>query len=194
MIFRTRIPAALAAATLLATAACESATYSDRVADGSVSFSYAGDTDSGAFSASGGYDRLRPSATNWAVGNRGLLETGGQALAVYARTDKDGDDMVNEFILFVEGPQIGEFTCSADDPDNCPLAGFLILGTTPNGEDAQAIYTSVSGTVNIVSVSEDFAQGSFSLSMEEVDVTESPATVQVTSGTFNVPLIAANDF
>lgn len=194
MIFRTRISAALAATALLATAACESATYSDRVADGTVSFSYAGDNATGAFSASGGYDRLRPSSVNWAVGNRGLLETGEQALAVYARTDEDGDDMVNEFLLFVAEPQVGTFTCTADDADNCPVVGFFILGTRPDGEEAEAIYTSVSGTVNIVSVSEDFAQGSFTLAMEEVDVEENPATVQVTSGTFNVPLIPTSAF
>lgn len=192
MIFRTRIPAALAVVALLATTACESATYSDRTADGTVTFSFAGDATSGAFSANGGYDRLRPDVANWAVGSRGAVETGGTALAVYARSDEDSDDRVNEFILYVQDPQVGTFTCTEGE-DTCPLVGYFIVGTTADGEDADAIYTSVSGTVNIVSVSEDFAQGTFSLSMEELDFAN-PLTVQVTSGAFNVPLIAANDF
>lgn len=191
MIFRTRIPAVLAAVALLATAACESATYSDPVANGTVTFSFAG-TDNGSFSATGGYDRLRPSEVNWAVGSRGVVQGGGEVLAVYARTARGTGSRVNEFILFVENPQVGTFTCTADQ-ETCPVSGFLILGTTPTGEEAETIYTSLTGTVNIVSVSEDFAQGSFSLSMEEIDLVENPATVQVTSGTFNVPLISAAD-
>lgn len=192
MIFRTRISTALVAAALLATAACKEATYSDRVGDGTVTFSYAGTNASGAFSATGGYDRLRPDQSNWAVGNRGPLEGGGQALAVYARTGEGSDNLVSEFILFVESPQVGTFTCAAEQ-ETCPLAGILILGTRADGEEAEAIYSSVSGTVNIVSVSEDFAQGTFTLSMEELDIAN-PATVQVTSGSFNVPLIAASRF
>ncbi|HEX6040717.1 hypothetical protein, partial [Longimicrobium sp.] len=151
MIFRTRIPAALAAVALLATAACESATYSDRVANGTVTFSYAGASATGAFSATGGYDRLNPSETNWAVGSRGALQQSGDALAVYARSGRGNDNLVNEFILFIENPQVGTFTCALE-ADTCSVGGFLILGTKPDGEEAEAIYSSVSATVNITSV------------------------------------------
>lgn len=191
MTFRTRIPAALATVALLATAACESATYSDRAADGTLSFSYAGSA-SGAFSANGGYDRLRPDRAGWAVGNRAALQSGEQALAVYARTDRGDENLVNEFILYVENPQVGTFTCAMEQ-ETCPIGGIFILGTEPGGEEAQAIYTSVSGTVNIASMSDTAARGSFTLSLQALDFSETPATVQVTSGTFNVPLVAAAD-
>lgn len=193
MIFRTRIPAVLAAAALLATAACESATNSDPAAEGSVSFSYNGDT-TGTFNASGSYDRLRPSTTNWAVGNRGQLQSGQQALGVYARADRAGDDLVDDFLLFVEEPSVGTFTCTAETVDTCPVAAFLILGTEPDGEESQAIYTSTTGTVNITSVTESRAVGNFTMVMEALDVSETPASVQVTSGTFSVPLVLSAGF
>jgi hypothetical protein len=192
MIFRTRAPLAIAAAALVAMAGCESATNSNEAGDGSVSFSYAGDH-AGSFSASGNYDRLRPNASNWAVGNRGQLETGEQAMGVYARSDRD-DDLVDDFLLFVAEPTVGTFTCTADDVDTCPIGAFLILGTTPTGSDSQAIYSSVSGTVNITAITEDRATGSFVLTMEGFTLEEEADSVQVTSGTFNVPLIPTAGF
>jgi hypothetical protein len=192
MIFRTRAPLAIAAASLLAMAACESATNSNENAEGTVSFSYAG-AHAGAFSASGSYDRLRPSSTNWAVGNRGQLETGEQAMGVYARSDRD-DDLVDDFLLFVTEPTVGTFTCTADAVDTCPVGAFLILGTTLSGDESEAIYSSVSGTVNITSINEDRASGNFVLTMEAFTLEPSADSVQVTSGSFNVPLIPTAGF
>lgn len=190
MIFRTRAFTAMAAASMLATAACESATNSDEAGEGSLSFSYTGEV-TGSFSATGGYDRLRPNASNWAVGNRGTLETGEAAVGIYARADRAADDLVDDFLLLVQEPRVGTFTCTEATADTCPIAAFLILGTSPTSEDSEAIYASVSGTVNITTINEDRATGNFVLTMEPFTLEEAVDSVQVTSGTFNVPLVRA---
>lgn len=188
MIFRTRALAAIAAASLLATAACESATNSNEAGEGTVSFSYTGDV-TGSFNATGGYDRTRPSATNWAVGNRGTLETGEQAVGIYARADRAADNLVDDFLLLIQEPRVGSFVCTNDTLDTCPIAAFLILGTTPTSEESEAIYASVSGTVNITTINEDRATGNFVLTMEPFTLEEAVDSVHVTSGSFNVPLV-----
>lgn len=188
MIFRTRALAAIAAASLLATGACESATNSTEAGEGSVTFSYAGEV-TGSFNATGGYDRLRPNASNWAVGNRGTLESGEQAIGIYARADRAADSLVDDFLLLIQEPRVGSFVCTDDTVDTCPLAAFLILGTTPTSEDSEAIYASVRGTVNITTINEDRATGNFVLTMEPFTLEEAVDSVQVTSGTFNVPIV-----
>jgi hypothetical protein len=189
MSIRTRARLGLAVASLLAVAACESATNSNESDEGSLSFSYAGGR-TGSFNATGAYDRLQPNASPWAVGNRGVLQTGQSAVGVYARADRDGDALVDEFLLLIEEPQVGTFTC-AEAGSSCPVGAFLILGTTPNGEDAQAIYASTSATVNITAINQDRATGSFVMSMESFDLDEAADSVRVTSGTFSVPLVRA---
>ena len=190
MIFRTRALAALAAASLLATAACENAVNSNEAGEGTVSFSYTGEV-TGSFSATGGFDRGRPNATNWAVGNRGTLESGEQAIGIYARADRAADNLVDDFLLLIQEPKVGAFVCTDDTLDTCPIAAFLILGTTPTSEDAEAIYASVSGTVNITAINEDRAAGNFVLTLEPFTLEEAVDSVHVTSGSFNVPIVRA---
>ncbi|HEX6909703.1 MAG TPA: hypothetical protein VF142_04900 [Longimicrobium sp.] len=189
MMIRTRARLALVAASLLAAAACESAVNSNDTDEGTLSFSYAGDH-SGSFSATGAYDRLRPNASPWAVGNRGTLQTGQTAIGVYARADRTGDNLVDEFLLLIEEPEVGSVTCT-DVTADCPMGAFLILGTTPNGEEALAIYASASGTVNITAINQDRATGNFVFTMEGFNVEDAADSVQVTSGTFSVPVIRA---
>jgi methylmalonyl-CoA mutase N-terminal domain/subunit len=188
MIFRTRALAAIAAASLLATAACENAVNSNETGEGSVTFSYTGEV-TGSFNATGGYDRLRPNASNWAVGNRGTLESGEDAIGIYARADRAADNLVDDFLLLIQEPRVGSFVCTDETADTCPLAAFLILGTTPTSEDSEAIYASVQGTVNITTINEDRATGNFVLTMEPFTLEEAVDSVQVTSGTFNVPIV-----
>ncbi len=180
---------ALAAAALLAAAACESAVNANETDEGTLSFSYSGD-DSGAFSATGAYDRLRPNASPWAVGNRGTLASGRTAVGVYARADRDGDDLVDEFLMLIEAPQVGTITCTGDTT-GCPVGAFLVLGTTPTGQEAQAVYASASATVNITAVSQDQASGTFVMTMEGYNVEDAADSVQVTRGTFSVPVMRA---
>lgn len=187
MIFRTRALTAIAAASLLAMAACESATNSDESNEGSLSFSYTGER-TGSFSATGGYDRMRPNTSNWAVGNRGTLETGEAAVGIYARADR-ADGLVDDFLLLVQEPRVGTFTCADDQTEECPIGAFLVLGTTPAGEESEAIYASVSGTVNITAIDQDRATGTFTLTMEPFTLEEEADSVQVTSGAFDVPLV-----
>ena len=87
---------------------------------------------------------------------------------------------MDDFLLFVEEPQVGTFTCTADS-ETCPIGAFLILGTTPTGSDAEAIYTSVGGTVNITSINEDRASevGTFMDPLVEFSLTRRVACLLI---------------
>lgn len=187
-IFRNRLPLVIAAASLVALSACEAdSSGSETVAEGTVAFSYAG-ADAGSYNATGRFNRLRPDQGTFAVGGMGELETGDEGLVVYARSVRS-DQLADEFLLSVENPELGTYTCAADDA-TCTFGAFFILGADDTG-NAQSIYTSVAGTVTITSINEDRARGTFTFQFEGFDLSEDPQTVQVTSGTFDVPLVPA---
>lgn len=187
-IFRNRLPLLIAAASVLALSACEAdSTGSQTVAEGTVVFSYTGD-DAGAYNATGRFNRLSPDEGTFAVGGIGDLETGDEGLVVYARSLRN-DQLADEFLLTVENPELGTYTCAVEDA-TCTFGAFFILGADQTG-DAEAIYTSVAGTLTITSINDDRARGTFTFELEGFDLSEDPQTVQVTSGTFDVPLVPA---
>ncbi len=186
MIFRVRA-LAIAAAFGLALSACESATNSDESPQGTLSFTFSGDT-AGAYDATGRFNRRTPNIGTFAVGATGQVN-GGDALAVLAHATRPGTGLsrADEFLLSVENPVVGSVTCAVGDAD-CPFGGIFFIGAVAGGE-ADAIYTSVSGTVTITSINADRARGTFTFQMEAFGVEENPRTVQVTSGIFDVPIV-----
>lgn len=187
MIFRTRAPLAAAVAALLALSACESATNSNVEALGSVAFTYAGDH-AGAYDATGRFDRQRPGVETFAVGSRATLQGGTSALLVLSHALRTGSSsLADEFLLSVENPAVGTVTCTAQQED-CSFGALLFLGADRAG-NTQDTYTSVSGTVTITSINEDRARGTFSFSMEGVNAQDVVLTTEITSGTFDVPLV-----
>jgi hypothetical protein len=62
--------------------------------------------------------------------------------------------------------------------------GYFILGFNVNTESWDAVYQVVSGSVNFTTVTSERMVGTFSVVMEEMDT---GATLNVTSGTFDVP-------
>jgi hypothetical protein len=186
-VYRKSTPLVVAAS-LLALAACEAdSTGPGLAAEGSVSFTYAGD-DAGTYSATGRFDRQNPDDGTFAVGGRGELENGQDGLVVYAHAERAA--LVDEFLLSVENPELGTVTCDADDT-SCSFGALFFLGTDVEGE-TDAIYTSVSGTLNITSLNDDRASGTFTLELEAFDLIDDPGAVTVTSGTFNVPIVQNN--
>lgn len=188
MIFRIPAPRAAALAALLALCACDSATEGNVAPQGSVTFTYAGDH-AGSFDATGRFDRDRPGAGTFAVGSRAPLAGGEEALLVLSHALRTGSStLADEFLLSVENPAVGTVTCAVDQAD-CPLGALLFLGANRAG-GAQDIYSSVSGTVTITSISEDRARGTFSFQLEGFADDEELQTTQITGGTFDVPLVA----
>ncbi|HST63282.1 MAG TPA: hypothetical protein VLK84_31515 [Longimicrobium sp.] len=185
MIFRVRA-LAIAAAFGLALSACESATNSDEAPQGTLVFTFSGDT-AGTYDATGRFNRRRPDVGTFAVGAKGPV-TGGEALAVYGHAARTGIlARADDFLMTVESPQVGSVTCAVGNAD-CPFGGIFFVGAVAGGE-ADAIYTSVSGTVTITSINEDRARGTFTFQMEAFGVEEDPRTLQVTGGTFDVPIV-----
>lgn len=186
MIFPLRA-LAIAAAFGLALSACESATNSDESPQGSLSFTFAGDT-AGSYEASGRFNRRRPDLGTFAVGATGRVSNGNEALAVFAHASRVGNSVrSDEFLMTMENPEVGFVTCQTGDED-CPFGAIFFIGATAGG-DADAAYTSLNGTVTITSVDDDRARGTFSFQMEGFGVEEDPLMVQVTSGTFDVPIV-----
>jgi hypothetical protein len=189
MIFRTRAPLAIAAAALLALSACESATNSRTAPEGSVAFTFSGDT-AGSYNATGRFNRLRPDIGTFAVGASGTISSGEEALAVFAQSTRASNaTLFDQFLLSVENPDVGSITCAAGE-ETCPFGAILFLGADATGE-TDNIFTSVSGTVNITSISNDRARGTFSFALEGfgADLEEEPRAMQITSGTFDVPIV-----
>jgi hypothetical protein len=194
-IFRTRSPLAIAAAAVLALSACEAdSTGSDLAPEGSAVFTYTGDAQ-GSFNAAGRFNRDRPGSGTFAVGTRGeLAEGAGEALVVLAHVPRPNSvGVADEFLLSIEAPAVGSRTCAGEDLENCTFGSFLFLGARANG-DTEEIYASVSGAVTITSLNEDRATGTFSFEMETVTFEgEEADSVQITSGSFNVPLVSNVD-
>jgi hypothetical protein len=186
MNFRTRAPLAIAAAAMLALSACESATNSNTAPEGSVAFTFSGDT-AGAYNATGRYNRLRPDLGTFAVGGTGTLSSGEEALAVFAHAKRaNNNTLSDEFLLSIENPEVGTITCAVGNTA-CPLGAILFLGSTAT--DTEDIFTSVSGSVNITSLNNDRARGTFTFAMEAFGVEEDARVLQITSGTFDVPIV-----
>lgn len=187
MNFRVRA-LAIAAAFGLALSACESATSSDEAPQGTLSFSFSGDT-TGSYDATGRFNRRRPDLGTFAVGATGQV-TGGEALAVFAHAARAGTGLAraDEFLLSVENPEVGTVTCETTDAD-CPIGAIFFIGAVAGG-DADDIYTSVDGTVTITSLTEDRARGTFTFGMEAFGSgEEEPTVLQVASGSFDVPIV-----
>jgi hypothetical protein len=187
---RTRAPLAVAAASLLAISACnESSTGSSLVAEGSVTFTYTG-AEAGTYNATGRFDRQNPERGTYGVGGLAILQGGEAAVVVYGQYARS-DQLYDQFILSTETPEVGTYTCETGDL-TCSFGGFFFVGATEEGE-TEGFYTSVGGTLTITSVNEDRVRGTFALQLEALDVSDDPPAVQVTGGTFDVPIVQGVD-
>jgi hypothetical protein len=189
-LFRNRASLVAVAASLLAVSACDDdSTGSSLVAEGSVTFTYAG-AEAGAYNATGRFDRNRPERGSFAVGGLAIQQGGEAAVVVYAQYARP-DQLFDQFILSTEIAEVGTYTCETGDL-TCPFGGFFFVGADVDGE-TESFYTSVGGTLTITSVNEDRVRGTFSLQLEALDLSDDPPSVQVTGGTFDVPIVQGVD-
>ncbi|HEU0016408.1 MAG TPA: hypothetical protein VFQ45_22200 [Longimicrobium sp.] len=185
----TRRVAPLACAALLALGACKDSTGSGGSRSGSVHFTYTG-TDAGTYSAEGRFSESRAETTDWAFGYQDVQ--GGQiGLIVLANQELPGG-LSNQVLLFMENPTVGEVTCTINDVD-CPVGLLLAMGV-PDGQDVEPeiLYSSVAGRLRITRMEDGRVVGDFSFEAEDLFggfEQEDPAAIQITSGTFDVPLI-----
>ncbi|HEX8391701.1 MAG TPA: hypothetical protein VF665_05010 [Longimicrobium sp.] len=175
---------ALLLAALLPLGACGDSTGSNRLS-GSTSFSYSGSF-SGTFQADG--SPLRNFETgSYAFGQAGMFSEDEQAFTLFAQQGLSGNTIDN-LLLSLENPAVGTVTCALDATD-CPFGGFLVLGAngTDPEEEPDAFLFSSGGTMTITRLTDKRAQGTFSMVFTDLLGQDGPR-VQVTSGTFDVPL------
>jgi hypothetical protein len=181
---------ALAALSLLAVAGCEKAdpTRPDATPSGALAFSYTGDV-AGAFTAEGQLDRRNVDEGTWAAGQRGVATNGDDLLAVAAQVER-ADGLLNQLYFTVVDPAVGTIECTPAT-EECAFEALFAVGYSPDDEDAENLYLSASGTVRITTLTSTRVTGEFVLNLLEAfpPVGADPAAVQVTAGTFDVPLV-----
>lgn len=112
---------------------------------------------------------------SWALTLRNL-EFGDQDLMGQRRR---GDGLLDFIWFWMEGHVTGTGTREA-------YGGFLLLGYDPNDETVEASYEVITGPVTFTSVTNAQLAGTFTLSLEE---DETGAELDITGGTFDVPLV-----
>ena len=181
---------ALAGAAALLAACNDSTGGSGTTTAGSLGFSYSG-ARAGSYSVSGVY---RPRGNSFdkvpfAVGARSQ-QPGQTVLAVlsYQPVTSTTGHMV---LLGLPGATtIGSYdladeSCGTTGSTDCPLA-LLVFDTNPDlEEDDSEVFTFVSGTLNVTSVSNGRVAGSFSGTAESFF---GDAVITVTNGTFDIPV------
>lgn len=181
----------VAAASLVLAACGDDPTGTNAAVSGSVSFSYTGGG-GGSYSASGAISSVASQqtihTTTWATGFRDNPTT---SINVAANVPQSGS-LANYFFITVGRQTVGSSTidvnCSTDNPACTDVV--LVVGSNQAGTSFQFFCQLESGTVTITSISNDNVQGTFSGS----GTCFTPAAVEsaftVTSGSFNVPLVA----
>lgn len=187
---RIRTTLALAAA-LIFTGCDDDGTGPGRTVQGSLTFAYAGHVQ-GSFDASNSFNVPDPGDGAFAAGRLGPIQGSAQALTVLGRQPLPGNSaLANEVLIAVRSPELGTVTCDVDDAD-CPFSAFFFSEVARSGE-TEGFYGSTGGTVTITSLENGRARGTFEFDLVELELDAEP-TLQITSGSFDVPILADNEF
>lgn len=189
MNYRIRTTLALAAA-LLFTGCDDDGTGPSRTVQGSLTFAYAGHVQ-GSFDATNTFTVPDPGSGAFAAGRLGAIRGSARALTVLGRQPIPGDDaLANEVLIAVRDPEPGTVTCDLDET-GCPFSAFFFAEVAPSGETA-GYYGANGGTVTITSLENGRARGTFSFELVELTLSAGP-TLQITSGSFDVPILADSE-
>lgn len=178
---------ALPALALLSLAACKDSSGPGRNLAGEARFTYTGDY-SGTFEAEG-----RVTATNFADGTfafaQRTTDRGGQeSLLIYAQKGRANSDKYDALLMAVDDPAKGTITCVTDNAD-CRIFASFVLGATDAFEsDAEAMFFNGAARLTITDLTDERVKGTFQMSMMGLAV-ENNAEVEVTSGSFDLPLL-----
>lgn len=190
MINRIRTPLALAAALIFAGCG-DDGTGPSRTVQGSLTFAYAGDVQ-GSFDVAGSFNVPDPGNVAFAAGRLGAIRGSARALTVLGHQPISGNDgLANEVLIAVRDPEPGTVTCEVNEAD-CPFSAFFFSEVAQSGA-TEGYYGSTGGTVTITSLENGRALGTFAFELVELEVTDGPA-LQITSGSFDVPILADNEF
>jgi len=187
------LAAALTAATV-AMAGCKDSTGNDNeIASGSLAFSYSG-VRSGTFAANGALEKQSASSfvkKSFATGVK--LSDGAQnfvgVVAYLPVTATTGTEALFLFPSAAAGTTLNL-------TDNCPGTacpiGIVAFDTDPDlPEDGSDPFFFTTGTIHITAVSSSRISGTFSGTALDFEGTRA---IEVTGGTFDVPLLAESDF
>lgn len=177
----------IAAAALFASLSCGDSSGPDRL--GSLSFTFTGGG-GGTYTVSGAapsFSSAPPTATTWAAG---YIE-GGEVFVGGSRPRSGG--LIDLVVLRVGRTTTGSETFDA----NCNIDGatacngmILFLNFNGNGDTGDFFCGLTTGTVEVTSASSDRAQGTFSGVGECLADGGASSEFTVTSGTFDVALVA----
>jgi hypothetical protein len=180
------------AAIILVSACSDDPTGSNAV-PGSVAFNYTG-AGGGSYNADGPISSFASQqtihTTNWATGWR---ENASTSVNVAANVPQSGN-LGNYFQLVVGRQSVGSsdivLSCSSTNPACTSVE--LVVGVTQDASSFQYYCELSSGTVTITSITNDHAQGTFAGSGTCITggVTPTQSAFSVTSGSFDVPLVA----
>lgn len=180
---------ALAALSLMPLAACEAAdpTVPNTTPSGEVHFTYTGHSE-GTYDAEGQVNTRNTDDGTWAAGQRTLNQQGGTVLSVLGQIER-ADGLLDQVYIAVLNPTVGEIVC--DVGDACNFDVLFAIGLDSRTDDTEEVYLADSGTLRITSLTSGRATGEFEVRLREAVPAsgQDPAVVEVTAGTFDVPLI-----
>lgn len=181
---------ALGALSLLALAGCEAAdpTVPNNTPPGEVHFTYTGHSE-GAYHAEGQVNRRNTDEGTWAAGQRSLNQRGETVLGIVGQIER-ADGRLDQLYLAVLNPAVGEITCTPES-EECHFDALFAIGYNVRTDDTEELYLTTGGTLSITSMANGRAQGEFTVQLEEAFPADgaTAGTVEVTAGTFDVPLL-----
>ena len=197
---RSAFPALLAATLVLG--ACDGdSTGSDPAKQGTLAFSYTGAV-SGSFEAAGKYDRAEDfdlNGSEFGIAIVGPNPAGGTdfvSVVAFSQTGKQTGELVVLGFPYASAGTTLEFSGAAcEDVNDCP-GGFFIrdldVQSQDGGPDARFFFLE-SGAITITEVTADRIRGTFTAHGIEDVGSETPGEIEIVSGSFDVPLIDADD-
>jgi hypothetical protein len=183
---------ALASLALLPLAACKDSNGPDRSLVGEVHFTYSGAV-SGEFDAEGKVTAANAESGTFAFAELVEDPEGGDALVLYSQEGRSGNNKYDGLLIVLDRPSKGTVTCTASNTD-CPFLSAFVLGQDDTSTaDAEALFFGTSGQFTITHMDDDRVRGTFRLSMLGFVGDADDEEVEVQGGTFDLPLLDADD-
>jgi hypothetical protein len=178
---------AAAVGAVLVLAGCEQTPTNTERESGEVRFTFTGDT-AGSFVAEGAITRTNPQTGTYAVGAVETTATQARFLSVVGQRQGSVEGEVELLLISIDEPAVGSVTCTATTGD-CPFGVLFAPGVAAGPTDPEGFFVSTVGTFQITVLTSRRAEGTFSLTLEELVREGEPRVIQV-NGTFDVPLLS----
>jgi hypothetical protein len=158
---------------------------------GEVFFTYEGHH-TGTFTASGALPQSPVWSDSYAAAYRDVEVRGGRSPREYfvavANSPRAVEGFTDFFWFILERPAVGTYTCEVEDAATCPMAALMLPNLDTGSAAASEAFYSVSGTVEVLTMSSTRATGTFTIVLESPVPNGNPNVITV-SGTFDVPIV-----